>query len=187
MSREADRPGAPSQVPHLGVYAAHLAGSLDIVRGWIPKHRVSAADIDDLVQDIALQAWQSIQCGNYQPADPLDYKKFKDWLYGVAWRTVSHYRETSWRKRTRLTSEPYERTGEPCVPSHEGRIAAREMLRALDRLPAWARDVLIYYYLEELDCPTIAIIIDKIEATTTTRLRLARAHFLKAVKRWRKP
>lgn len=191
MSRRARRRRAPSQVPehaNLKRYGRVLAVSQDYVRALLSGFGVDAVDIDDVAQDILLQAWQSITTGHYQPAEGADREEaFERWLYGVAWRTISHYRGSAWYRRIKLVADPYELAGEPAVPSVEERIAAQETLRVLDRLPAWARCVLLYFYAEELDCPTIAVIMGSLPTTTGNRLRLARAHFIAALKRWRRP
>ena len=191
MSRRARQRRAPSQVPEhasLKPYGRVLAASQHYVRAVLSGFGVDAVDIDDVAQDILLQAWQSITTGHFQPAEGVDREEaFERWLYGVAWRTISHYRGSAWYRRTKLVADPYELAGEPVVPSVEDRIAAREALRVFERLPAWALFVLLYYYAEELDCPTIALIMGSLTNTTNNRLRLARAHFIAALKRWRKP
>lgn len=191
MSQGTGQRRAPSQVPDLASleqYARSLVASRDALLAMLPGLGVGAADIEDVSQDVLVAAWQSITSGHYLPTDTEHRPEaFKRWLHSIAWYTAQDYRKTAWKRRVRLASDPYALVGEPSAQSHEERVAAREALRMIERLPAWARDVLTYYYIEELDCGTIALIMGSLVNTTFNRLRLARLHFARVIKRWRRP
>lgn len=191
MSRKARRHHAPSQVPEhasLKRYGRAIEATLDDLRALIRSFGVPAVDVDDVTQDVLLGAWSSILEGRYHPSELVEPKSaMPSWLYGVAWRQVSHYHALAWNRRTRLTPKPYALAGKEEVPSHEERVAARELLAVLNSLPAWAQVLLILHFVEECDDAMAALIHGGNVNTTYNRRRLARRRLAKALRGRRKP
>jgi hypothetical protein len=74
-------------------YGRALTASRDYLRALLSGVGVDVAYVDDVTQDIRLEAWPTITCGLYQPTQTAEGgKPFKRWLDGAAWRSIGHYR-----------------------------------------------------------------------------------------------
>ena len=169
---------------------APLLAQVPFVRALLRAMGIPRQDEDDLIQEIVIGAWRSITNGRLliHPDVPLE-PALRSWLYGITWRQVRHYRERAHRRREVPVTEPF---GHERVlftlyaPAPDGPFAAREILAALDRIPAKYRDPLVLHHLEGFDAPEIAAILGIPENTARSRIRLGIRAFTRAVQRWRR-
>ncbi|WP_437758561.1 RNA polymerase sigma factor [Sorangium sp. So ce1389] len=175
---------------------------------------VDEPDIDDLCQEVLLAAYESL--GRFDPAyptpaspsPPLAATSAGDpppwegrhqhgssaearWVYGIAWRKVSHYLDRAYRRRefpNGLHPAPYGQPVDP-VPSSEQRIAERERLalaiEVLGTIAPERRIVLVLHEAYEVPIVEIARQLAINYNTACSRLRLAREDYRAAVKRLR--
>ncbi|WP_437897099.1 sigma-70 family RNA polymerase sigma factor [Sorangium sp. So ce124] len=104
---------------------------------------VSARDREDLLQTVLVGAWEAIRARRYRP-DPRRRPRaaLRAWLHGVAWRQVSHYRESAYVRCEILCSAPFSPADQSPVEI-EGELLARAALREVAALPAGHREVLL--------------------------------------------
>lgn len=174
---------------------------------------VAERDIDDVLQDVMLAAYHALDrfdprrcpdearaghhpCGHApgvergapQTVSPLG-EPLRRWLFGIAWRQVSHYRERAYRRREIAVgagaSWPFE-LADPGLTSEQ--LLAREQSgqlvgRLLGAIDTERRVVLIMHDLLDVTTADIARDLDVNENTVRNRLRLAREDFRVAVKR----
>ncbi|WP_437625681.1 RNA polymerase sigma factor [Sorangium sp. So ce1151] len=175
---------------------------------------VDEPDIDDLCQEVLLAAYESLDRfdpaypASASPSPPLEAASAGDpppwegrhqhgssaearWVYGIAWRKVSHYLDRAYRRRevpNGLHPAPY---GQPVdsVPSSEQRIAERERLalaiEVLGTIDPERRIVLVLHEAYEVPIVEIARELAINYNTACSRLRLAREDYRAAVKRLR--
>ena len=161
------------------------------VRAVLRAQGVPARDREDVCQEIMAAAWVGVRDGRFRPpeAQPIG-EALQAWLFGITWRQASHYREKAWRRREVPVPDPYGLTAAapwvPHVPAPDSRVAAREILGALDEIPVRMREVLLLRYLEGFDTTEIAEILGIPVPTVSTRIRYGMRRFTTAVQRWRK-
>ncbi|WP_437538138.1 sigma-70 family RNA polymerase sigma factor [Sorangium sp. So ce726] len=174
---------------------------------------VAAPDIDDLVQDVLLAAYESLD--RFDPdypasasssppreADSAGDPPQRDgrrprgsaearWLFGIAWRKVSKHLERAYRRREvpgGLHPAPRGQAVDP-APSSEQRVAERERLElAIDVLSTIAperRVLLVLHEAWEVPIVEIARELGINYNTAANRLRLAREDYRAAVARLR--
>lgn len=104
---------------------------------------VPARDREDLLQAVLLGAWEAIRARRYRP-DPRRRPRaaLRAWLHGVAWRQVSHYRESAYVRCEILCSAPFSPADQSPVEI-AGELLARAALREVAALPAGHREVLL--------------------------------------------
>lgn len=147
------------------------------------KLGVSSADVDDVAQEVLCGAWRSIQAGAFRPSSGKPFQEaFLSWLRGVAWRHASHHRQSAWQRRARPTADVSEYPDEG-MALQEARVAACEDLQALVGIPGWARQVLMLHCGEGRGPSEIARAQGCSINTARNRLRLARRHFVRALRR----
>ncbi|MGK4001155.1 sigma-70 family RNA polymerase sigma factor [Sorangium sp. So ce1036] len=103
---------------------------------------VPARDQPDVMQEIFLSSWRSVEAGRFRPSQDVSLKKaLQCWLFAVTWHHVYHYRE----RMCRLHKEHAACTA-PMPPSYApspfGQVEARLALRRLEWLGPELRDVL---------------------------------------------
>jgi RNA polymerase sigma-70 factor (ECF subfamily) len=103
---------------------------------------VAPCDRPDVIQEILLSAWCSVETGRFRPSPYLPMKEaLRRWLSAVAWHHVFRYRE----RMNRWYSE-YAASTAPGIASHApsplGQVEARLALRDLERLTPELRAVL---------------------------------------------
>lgn len=120
---------------------------------------------------------------------PRELRPLHSWLFGIAWRQVSHYKERAYRRRevpvglygNRAFAGIYEN------PDPEQQMAADQRARLLDALLAGIdpqrRVVLMMHDMLQIPVVDIARELQINENTAQNRLRLAREDFRAAVKR----
>jgi RNA polymerase sigma-70 factor (ECF subfamily) len=126
----------------------------------------SAADRDDLVQEISAQLWRSF--GGYDPARA----KFSTWLYRIALNVaISQARRAHWSQADRF--EPLETHhletiggGEPMAEKDERLTALYAFIGQLDPL----NRALILLYLEDRSYTEIADVLGISETNVATKI-----------------
>lgn len=117
-----------------------------------------------------------------------------NWLFGIAWRQVSHYRDRAFRRReipAGLCLSPTRRERRARLvdekPGPEQQLAAAERAAligaALTRVDEPRRAVLVLHDMLEVGVPEIAQELGVNPNTMQNRLRLARADFQRALRR----
>lgn len=129
------------------------------------RRRIAQHEVDDVVQDTWLAAWNSLRAFNRR-------SRFKTWLFGIAVNKCrDHY-------RSRTAAE--QRLGEahdevPYVDSAyrgaEFRAVAKDLLEAL---PATQREVMELYYLSGFTLAEVAEILER--NLNTVKYQFYRAH-----------
>ena len=173
---------------HLAPASTALAGDLAAFRQvylqqfdymWQTLRRlgVAAGDLEDAVHDVFVVVHRRLF--DYDPSRPV-----RPWLFGIAYRIVSE------RRRRRSPEVPAEDHEVHAVadeqPSPEARFAAEQARRrvhgALDRLPIEQRAVVVMHDLEGRSASEVAEALGIPLNTVYSRLRLARAKFVAAVR-----
>ena len=140
---------------------------------------VRDADLEDLTHDVLLTVYRKL--GDYDPSRPL-----RPWLFGIALRVASRYRQLARHRR-----EVYDSDAEPVdqAPAADVRMEAREqsqlVVEALDLLSIERKAVFVLHDIDECGMPEIARTLEVPLNTAYSRLRLARADFKKAIERLR--
>ncbi len=144
---------------------------------------VCAADADDIVQEAFVIVHRRL-------AEFEGRAQIKTWIFKILVHLVRHYWRTHQRKPgDRAANQPAEI--HTLAGGHDPATALEkvEALRILDRLLAELdqdkREVFVLAELEQLTAPEIADIIDVSPNTVSSRLRLARQEFEKALLRFR--
>lgn len=180
---------------------------------------VAEVDLEDVLQDVllaALGAWERFDATRYARTgrfgggdeDEEDEEAWRAasaalarmrplsasspllaWLYGIAWRQVSHYLERAHRRHEVASGlrRPLGSARRDLGPGPEQELAAKQRAQiigeALARLDVERRAVLILHDVLELKIPEIAAQLGVNPNTAQNRLRLAREDFRRVV-RW---
>lgn len=122
---------------------------------------------EDAVQETYLQAWKSF--ARFEPGT-----NCRAWLFKILVNTVHHHRR-SWfnLRRVKESEEILEQTAAAAAPVPE-RIAQREILRALDRLPADYRAAVLLADVEEFSYKEISGLLEVPIGTVMSRLSRGR-------------
>lgn len=151
-----------------------------------PLHRflrrmgVREADLDDVVQEVLIAVMQ--RWSDYDSSRPV-----RPWLFAFAARTAS-----SWRRSARSTREalsaPDERAlhdEQPSPHEHaESRQRRQAVIDALQTLDEDQRAVLVMIDIEMMSAPEVSAALEVNLNTVYSRLRLGRAAFTTAIRRW---
>jgi RNA polymerase sigma-70 factor, ECF subfamily len=170
--------GQPPDFPT--IYASEFAYVWKTLRrlGAPPK------DVEDLTHDLFVVVHRRLR--EYDPSRPL-----RPWLFGIAVRVLSDYRQLF--RNNREVLDPIASTPDAIdqAPRQDESMAgsqARTMLmRALDLIHFDRRVVLVMHDLDEVPMPEVASTLDIPLNTAYSRLRLARADVLAAVRRLSEP
>ncbi|WP_437693463.1 RNA polymerase sigma factor [Sorangium sp. So ce176] len=167
---------------------------------------VAEADIDDLLQEVLLASYQTLdrfdptwspprsEAGEAGEAgEPARRHRSAEerWVFGIAWRKVGHYLERAYRRREVLHGLLPASCSEAVDPAplSEQRVVERERLElVIDVL--WTLDperrlLLVLHEAYEVPLVEIARELGINYNTATNRLRLAREDYRAAVKRLR--
>jgi RNA polymerase sigma-70 factor (ECF subfamily) len=125
--------------------------------------------VDELVDDTLLVVWKG--AGRFDGRSRLS-----TWIFGIAYRkALKHF-----DRQRREASRSGEMDGEPIALGdgperrHARRELARQVIAALDRLPAEQRGVVMLTYYQGLSYPEIAEVMDCPLGTVKTRMFHAR-------------
>ena len=150
---------------------------------WRNLRRLGVADAH--VEDAAQEVWVVVhrRLGDFEGRSSV-----RTWLFGIAMRTASDHRR--WRRR----KDPRDRHDDvdavaSRAPSPEELTARSQAARALDALldalPDERRAVFMLAELEQMSAPEIALAVGAPLNTVYSRLRVARAEFEAAARRYR--
>jgi RNA polymerase sigma-70 factor (ECF subfamily) len=122
---------------------------------------------EDAVQETYLQAWKSF--ARFEPGT-----NCRAWLFKILVNTIHHHRRNWFNlRRVKDSVEILEQTA-ACAPPVPERIAEREILLALDRLPADYRAAVLLADVEEFSYKEIAGLLDVPIGTVMSRLSRGR-------------
>jgi RNA polymerase sigma-70 factor (ECF subfamily) len=147
---------------------------LDFVQRMLRRSGASAADADDLAQEVFLVVWRRWR--DYDPARPL-----RPWLAGIAFRVVhDHFR----RNRREVPSGFVDGEDQLSPLDHLAAARARALvLRALAVLPERQRRVMILHELEGMPISELAEALLVPVSTLYSRLKKAHHNFARQVRR----
>ncbi|MGG2134574.1 sigma-70 family RNA polymerase sigma factor [Bacillus sp. S2(2024)] len=126
------------------------------------------ADVDDVVQDIYIQAYQSLSQFDRN-------KPFRPWLMGIVVRQICNYRRKTWtRFRILKKAETYKRVVEFDFSNDVvDKISNYELISLIDKLPYKLKQVIILRYLNEYSQEEISGILDIPLGTVKSRINTA--------------
>ncbi len=126
-----------------------------------------SAKAEDVVQETYLQAWKSF--ARFAPGT-----NCRAWLFKILINAIHHHRRAWFNWRRAKESEDFlEQTAVPATPVPE-RIAQREILHALARLPADYRAAVLLADVDEFSYKEIAGMLDVPIGTVMSRLSRGR-------------
>lgn len=149
----------------------------DFVWRALRSFGVADAGLDDAVQEVFISVHRRLP--EFEARSRL-----RTWIYSIAYRTAQNYRRSARRREAQsLDLELPSREpgpGDQLASAQAGRF----VLEFLDRLPPERRDVFVLCALEEVTAPDAAEILNIKLNTVYSRLRLARADFREALRRF---
>jgi RNA polymerase sigma-70 factor (ECF subfamily) len=146
--------------------------NLDYVWSSLRRLGVFHAHLEDCAHDVFITAWRKL--GDYDASRPL-----RPWLFGIAFRVASDFRERASVRREVQGAEDFEREDDrPRADAliHEGERRAL-VRQALGAIPLERRAVFIMHELDGAPIPEVAAVLDVPLNTAYSRLRLARRDF----------
>jgi RNA polymerase sigma factor (sigma-70 family) len=164
---------------------ASIIAEAPFIRATLRTFGVRSTDLDDVTQDVLLGAWRSMAAGRFRPAPATPLRSaLRAWLTGIAFNLSTHYRERAHRRHEVAAGMPHCLPVDT-IPGPEAQIVARDLLRALRRLPPECRAVVALAAVGA-DAQEIARELAIPANTVMSRLRRARQQFLRALTRWRR-
>ncbi len=151
--------------------------NLDYVWSSLRRLGVQPAHLEDMAHDVFIAAWRKLS--DYDPKRPI-----KPWLFGIAFRVASDFRERA-SVRREVQGEELDREDErpgPEAALHEQQRRAL-VRRALEAIPIERRAVFIMHELDGAPIPEVAEALAVPLNTAYSRLRLARRDFEAEVQR----
>jgi len=136
---------------------------------------VREGDVDDLCQEVFLVVHRKLPVLELRAA-------LRSWIYGIAFRVASDYRQRAHRKHDVLVSEPVDtRT----APEPQRALERRQDWELLDRvlleLAEDQRQVFVLFELEELAMREVCEVVGCPLQTAYSRLHAARKHITAAL------
>jgi len=128
---------------------------------------------EEVVQDTLLQVCRKIHSFQEQSA-------LQTWIFRIAVNLAKNKVRGSWFRRVIPTKEkelnqlPDNRNSSPEVETVD-RESREEVLRCLQSLPVKYREVLVLYYLEDLNIREICAVLEQPEGTVKSKLSRGRA------------
>jgi RNA polymerase sigma-70 factor (ECF subfamily) len=130
-------------------------------------HRVDAAELDDVIQDVFLAAWRALP--NYDGRS-----QFRTWLFAIAFNKVrDHY-----RAKMRRVGEVQILAADPALAGSADPFAAKDLSLAVRQLlhtlsePQY--EVILLYYQDELTLAEIAAVLHR--NLSTVKYQFFQAH-----------
>ena len=122
-------------------------------------------DAEDLVQEAAIKAFQSIK--GYRRSAP-----FAAWLSKIALNTAHDYQRSAWKRRVLLSERTPEELDESC-PSIEAeqRERMRKVRLSVSRLPEKMRNPIWLHFFEDFSITEVAALEKASESTIRARLK----------------
>ncbi|WP_437532664.1 sigma-70 family RNA polymerase sigma factor [Sorangium sp. So ce726] len=113
------------------------------IRDRLRRFQVPECDRDDVMQDILLSVWRTVEAGGVPAREHLSMKQAtRRWLDVVVWHHTTHYRQFQNRWEKGLDSYAHSAIDDP-MPSPLGQVEARLSLRHLDRIDPALRDAVV--------------------------------------------
>jgi RNA polymerase sigma-70 factor (ECF subfamily) len=161
-----------------------IVREIPFIEAVLRQHGVRRCDLQDVVQDVLFGAWKSIQQGRFRPFPNVPLREsIRAWLYGVAWRQASHYRDAAHRRHEIPSGQP--KAVVNATHQIENQVNARKLLEAIRRLPRDYQEVLALVGLGA-EISEVARQLGLREATANTRIQRGRWLFRRTLRRWRK-
>ena len=156
-----------SKLPQTGEFEKAALPHLNELYRTAARLLGDGATAEDVVQETYLQAWKSF--ARFEPGT-----NCRAWLFKILVNTIHHYRRGWFNlRRVKESEEILEHTAAGAPPAPE-RIAQREILRALRRLPADYRVAVLLADVEEFSYKEIAGLLDVPIGTVMSRLSRGR-------------
>jgi RNA polymerase sigma-70 factor (ECF subfamily) len=148
---------------------------LDYIWNSLRRLGVASAHLEDLTHDVFAVAWKKF--AEYDASRPV-----RPWLFGIAMRLASDFRQLAWQKRE-VGGEEVD--AQDTSMSSDEWVARRQaqalVLTALCSLPMERRAVFVMHELDGTAIPEVATALEIPLNTAYSRLRLARRDFAEAV------
>jgi RNA polymerase sigma-70 factor (ECF subfamily) len=159
------------------VFEQVYRAEFDYVCRSLQRLGAESRDLNDLLQEVFLAV--HLRLHTYDPARPL-----RPWLFGIAFRVLSDSNNRA-RRKTEVSDAVLAEV--PVPPRAEQLIEEKQardlVLTALQKLQPDQRAVFVMHELDECAVPQIAEALEIPVNTAYSRLRLARADFVAAVRR----
>lgn len=148
---------------------------LDYVWNSLRRLGVAPAHLEDLTHDVFSVAWKKL--ADYDRARPI-----RPWLFGIAMRLASDFRQLAWQTREVGGEEIDAEDSAPTSDEWVARRQAQALVRkALDTMAMERRAVFVMHELDGVAIPEVAQALNVPLNTAYSRLRLARRDFAAAV------
>ncbi|WP_437720969.1 RNA polymerase sigma factor [Sorangium sp. So ce861] len=111
-----------------------------MIRDSLRRLKVPECDRSDVMQEILLSAWRTVEAGGFHASDCLSgAKAVRRWLFVVTWHHTTHYREHQhqWEKGRASYKHP---AMDGYMPPPSEQVEARLSLRGMERLDPCLRD-----------------------------------------------
>jgi len=171
----------------------HLEGSADyklvirevpFIKKVLRQCDVPRVDLADVVQDVLLGAWTSMRNTGFRPPPHLPLQDtIRRWLYGIAWRQASHYRERAHRRREIVSGQM--KNVVDAAQRVDDQVDARMRLEGIRALPRGYHEVLALVALGA-EIREVAEQLGVSEGTATTRIHRGRQLLRHSLQRWRR-
>lgn len=142
------------------LYHRHVPRVMSLAR-WL----LDAGDAEDAVQEVFIRVWQKLHTFAGQSA-------FGTWLHRVAVNLMLRRRQGQRTRRTSAADEAVALESAPARPERPDLAVAIE--RAVDRLPAGAREVFVLHDMEGYKHEEIARMLSVDPGTSRSQLHRAR-------------
>lgn len=171
-------PTGPPRSPGSAEFQAAFRSEFGYVWKTLRRLGVREADLPDVTHDVFVAFYRRL--AEYDRARPL-----KPWLFGIAYRVASDHRRLA--RHAREVPNPVADPPDPASGIEadlEARRARSLVLRALQDVADERRPVLVMHDIEGFAMPEIAEALGIPLNTGYSRLRLARAEFAVAVRKF---
>lgn len=121
----------------------------------------------DVVQEVFLQAWKSF--ARFEPGT-----NCRAWLFGILFNCIRHHRRKLFRFPLLKTNEEFLETNLTYTPEIPSELSDREILAALDAIPADYRTIVLLVDVEEFAYKEVAEIVAIPIGTVMSRLSRGR-------------
>lgn len=170
MNRRATAPAAPS-------FREIFEAEFSFVYNMLRRLGIRDAELPDATQEVFATVAAVLE--DYDPSRPL-----RPWLFGIAFRVGTRYREIAHRRREIPSGIPDAPDSKPGADASIEQNELRELARAaLSRVEPNRRAVLVLSYFEGLSVPDIATTLQIPLNTAYSRLHRARQEFSEAARK----